>query len=65
MQHIADAQKLSLSGLVARLVESALDLAEDLSLSQIAEERLEGFRRDDALSSKELLRWKAARGKKK
>ena len=52
LQRIANAQRLSLSGLVARLVESALDLAEDLSLSQIAEERLASFRRDDALSSK-------------
>ena len=65
LKQISEAQHLSLSGLISRLVETALELAEDLSLSQMAEERLQGFRRDDALSSKEILRWNTMRGKRK
>lgn len=64
LQRLAAAENLSLSGLIKRLVETALELAEDLSLSQIAEERLTSFKRDDALSSKELLAWTRTKGKK-
>lgn len=62
---LAKSEQISVSGLASRLIEAALELSEDLALCQVAEERLHGFRRDDALSMEEFLHWNARRGKRK
>ena len=62
---ISKAQNASLSEIVNQLVRSALELAEDLALVQYGEERLRNFRRDDALTSEELLKWNKGRKKSK
>ena len=50
-----------LSAVVAQLVESAMELGDDLGLARLAEARLRTFRRDDALTTKALLRWNRRR----
>lgn len=61
LEKISRAEGASLSQVVSHLVQSALELAEDLSLAETAEERLRTFRRDDALSSDDLLKWNRTR----
>ncbi len=63
LQEISKAEHASLSHVVSKLVRFALELAEDLALVQSAENRLETFRRDDALSTKALLKWNKSRRK--
>ena len=58
---IARAEHKPLSFVVAQLVESAMTLGDDLALARLAEERLQTFRRDDALTSDALLRWNRRR----
>lgn len=65
LRDIAGREKISLSEMIRRLVSSALELSEDLVLAEIASKRLATFRRDDALSSDELLRRIHGRWKKK
>lgn len=65
LQEISKAQKIPMSQLIHGLVTSALELAEDLTLSEVATKRIDSFRRDDALTTKELQRWnKTRKGKK-
>ncbi len=64
LEAISKVQHASLSQVVSELVQHALDLAEDLALVQGAERRLETFRRDDGLSSTDLLKWNKNRKKK-
>ena len=64
LEAISKVQHASLSQVVSELVQHALDLAEDLALVQGAERRLETFRRDDGLSSADLLKWNKNRKKK-
>lgn len=66
LRRFSKAQHTSLSQVVSRLVKYAIELTEDLALAQVAEERLRTFRRDDALSTAQLLQWnKNRRGKRK
>jgi len=64
LREVSRAEGTSLAQVVSKLVQSALELAEDLSLSETAEKRLAGFQRDDALTSDNLLRWNKARRRK-
>lgn len=65
LKEISEAEKIPMSQLIYKLVTSALELAEDLTLAEVASKRIESFRRDDALTSEELLKWnKTRRGKK-
>ena len=61
---LAKSEQMSVSGLASRLIETALELSEDLVLCRVAKERLQSFRRDDALSTEEFLRWNARRRKR-
>ena len=54
---LSQSEGASLSQVVATLVESSLELSEDIALAQAAERRLDTFRRDEALSTNDLLRW--------
>ena len=65
LEEISRAERASLSQVVSRLVQSALELAEDLALVEAAEKRLESFSRDDALDSAELLQWNKSRKKRR
>ncbi len=65
LAEIAKAEGTSLSQTVARLVQSALELAEDLALAEAAEKRLKIFSRDDAFDSSELLQWNRNRKRKR
>lgn len=61
LKEVSKAEGASLSQVVTQLVQSALELAEDLALASAAEKRLQTFQRDDALRSDDLLRWNRAR----
>lgn len=65
LEEISRAERASLSQVVSRLVQSALELAEDLALAETAEKRLESFKRDDALDSTGLLKWNKNRKTRK
>ena len=62
---ISKAEKIPMSQLINKLVTSALEFTEDLTLSEVATKRLELFRRDDAMSTQEMLKWNKARKKKR
>ena len=62
---ISRAEKIPMSQLIQKLVISALEFAEDLTLSEVATKRLEAFGRDDAMSTREMLKWNKARKKKR
>ncbi len=62
---ISKAEKIPMSQLIHKLVTSALEFAEDLTLSEVATKRLETFGRDDAMSTQEMLKWNKARKKKR
>ncbi len=62
---ISKAEKIPMSQLISKLVASALEFAEDLTLSEAASRRLETFQRDDAMTTQEMLKWNKARKKKK
>jgi hypothetical protein len=64
LQRISKDEQTSLSRVVSQLVHSALELAEDLTLAEVAEERMQTFRRDDALTSSDLITWNKNRRKK-
>lgn len=64
LKEVSKVEHASLSHIVATLVKSALELAEDLALAHTAEKRLGTFRRDDAMTSGYLLRWNKSRHKK-
>ena len=64
IHEISKTEKISMSEVVSRFVNYALELSEDLPLVEIAEKRLASFRRDDALTSKEMLRWITSRRKR-
>ena len=64
LEAISKVEHASKSQIVSKLVQYALDLAEDLALVHEAKKRLETFQRDDAISSDDLLKWnKSRRGK--
>jgi len=65
LEEISKVEKLSMARVVAKLVHSALELAEDLVLADIAERRLATFRRDDAMNTSQLLKWNKNRKKRK
>lgn len=63
LEKISAVENDSLSHIVSRLVQYAIDMSEDLSLGQIAQQRGKTFRRDDALTSEEILKWNKNRKK--
>lgn len=63
LEELSKAEHASLSAIVSKLVQSALELSEDLALGELAGERLASFRRDGALTSQDLLKWNRARRK--
>ena len=63
LEEISKTEQDSLSHIVSKLVKYALELAEDLALVEQAEKRLSDFRRDDALTTENLLRWNKGRKK--
>jgi hypothetical protein len=65
LRRIAEDEGIPTSEVVERLVESALDLAEDLALGERGEQRLRTFSRDDAIASDEMLRWVGRRGRRR
>ena len=64
LQAISKAESSSLSHVVSKLINYALGLAEDLALVEKSGQRFETFRRDDALTSGDILRWNKTRKKK-
>ena len=63
LEDISRAEHASKSHIVSKLVRYALELADDLALVRQAEKRLQGFRRDDAFSSQDLMAWNKSRKK--
>ena len=63
--HLAKEENVPLAQLVREVVSAFLELAEDISLADLAESRLKSFRRDDAMSTKELLKWNEKRAKRR
>ncbi len=61
LERVSRAEGSSLSHVIASLVQTSLDLSEDLALAQAGEARLRSFRRDDALTSDALLAWNRRR----
>ncbi|MFC1520948.1 antitoxin, RHH family protein [Elusimicrobiota bacterium] len=57
IRQIAKKEGLSVSQVVKNLVSSALVLAEDLALAQVAQERLATFRKKEALTTYDMLKW--------
>ena len=62
---ISKAEKMPMSQLINKLVTSALEFAEDLTLSEVATKRLESFSRDDAMTTKEMLKWNKTHKRKR
>ena len=58
---LAKGKHESLGGLIAEMVQTQLELMEDLALGELAEKRLLSFKRDDALTTENFLRWNKAR----
>ena len=65
LEAISKAEKMPMSQLIHKLVTSALEFAEDLTLSEVATKRLESFSRDEAMTTKEMLKWNKTRKRKK
>ena len=65
LEAISKAEKMPMSQLIHKLVTSALEFAEDLTLSEVATKRLESFSRDDAMTTKEMLKWNKTHKRKK
>ena len=61
LARVSRAEGASLSRVVASLVQTSLELSEDLALAQIGEARLRSFQRDDALTTDALLAWNRRR----
>ena len=64
LEELSKAKHEPLSSVVEDLVEKAIALLEDLALAEFTEKRLASFRRDDALSTEDLLKWNKSRKKK-
>jgi hypothetical protein len=65
LERVSRAEGASLSHVVASLVQTSLELSEDLALAQVGETRLASFRRDDALTTDALLAWNRKRRAKR
>ena len=65
LEAISKAEKIPMSQLINKLVTSALEFAEDLTLSEVATKRLDSFRRDDAMTTKEMIKWNKTHKRKK
>ena len=65
LERVSRAEGASLSQVVASLVQTSLELSEDLALAQVGQARLASFRRDDALTTDALLAWNRARKAKR
>ncbi len=65
LERVSHAEGASLSQVVASLVQTSLELSEDLALAEIGEARLKRFRRDDALTTEALIAWNRARKAKR
>lgn len=62
--HMAKEENVPLAQLVREVVSAFLELSEDISLADLAQGRLKSFRRDDAMSTNELMKWNQRRAKK-
>ena len=65
LEGISKAEKMPMSQLINKLVTSALEFAEDLTLSEVATKRLDSFSRDDAMTTKEMLKWNKTHKRKR
>lgn len=65
LEAISKVEKIPMSQLINKLVTSALEFAEDLTLSEVATKRLDSFRRDDAMTTKEMLKWNKTHKRKR
>ncbi|MBI3319702.1 MAG: toxin-antitoxin system, antitoxin component [Candidatus Omnitrophica bacterium] len=65
LERVSRAEGASLSQVVASLVQTSLELSEDLALAEVGQVRLRSFRRDDALTTDALLTWNRARKAKR
>lgn len=65
LERVSRAEGASLSHVVASLVQTSLELSEDLALAQVGEARLSSFRRDDALTTDALVAWNRKRHAKR
>ena len=61
LERVSRAEGSSLSHVVSSLVQTSLELSEDLALAQVGEARLRSFRRDEALTTDTLLAWNRKR----
>jgi len=65
LKQMAKEEGRSMAQVVYGLIKTALELGEDISLGDIAKERLKSFGRDDGLSTQEILKWNRNRRKRK
>ncbi len=65
LERVSRTEGASLSHVVASLVQTSLELSEDLALAQVGEARLASFRRDDAVATDALLAWNRTRRTKR
>ena len=65
LERLSRDEGASLSHVVASLVQTSLELSEDLALAQVGEARLSSFRRDDAVTTDALLAWNRKRHAKR
>ncbi len=61
LARLAKGKRESLGSLVSDLVRTQLELMEDMALAEAAEKRLATFKRKDAWSTEDLLRWNRSR----
>jgi len=61
LSFLAKGKHESLGGLIAEMVQTQLELMEDLALGELADKRLTTFKRDDALTSESFLKWNKSR----
>ena len=64
LKQMAKEEGRSMAQVVYGLIKAALELGEDLSLGDVAKERLKSFGRDDGLSTREILKWNQSRKKR-
>ncbi len=65
LERVSRVEGASLSQVVASLVNTSLELSEDLAFAELGEARLRSFRRDDALTTDALVAWNRTRKAKR
>ena len=64
LDRLAKSESMSISEISKRLILSALELSEDMTLVDIAEKRLKTFVPNKGFSSRQLLKWNRIRRRK-